>query len=180
MKELTNEMKAKYFSLYIGQDVIVENNISLHPMKLIGFDNVNVCQVRDEAIKLTFYMNVEDCYALLKPLSAISDEDAIEVARIANSTSFLNERIKWEVDIDMEFGFKTISAKGSYHSFDFDTADGMIAMYCGDDKSDIALNHYGVIDFLRSRGYALPFMQCSVSDLIQAGWLQLKSTETIR
>ena len=34
-------------------------------------------------------------------------------------------------------------------------------------------NRFEVVDFLRSQGYALPFMECSVEDLISFGWVQL-------
>jgi hypothetical protein len=31
-----------------------------------------------------------------------------------------------------------------------------------------------LIDYLRSKGYALPFMSYSVEDMVQAGWIKLK------
>lgn len=34
-------------------------------------------------------------------------------------------------------------------------------------------NKFEVVDFLRSKGYALPFMEYSVEDLISFGWVQL-------
>jgi len=34
-------------------------------------------------------------------------------------------------------------------------------------------NKFEVVDYLRSKGYALPFMEYSVDDLISFGWVQL-------
>ena len=34
-------------------------------------------------------------------------------------------------------------------------------------------NKFEVIDYLRSKGYALPFMEYSIDDLISFGWVQL-------
>lgn len=34
-------------------------------------------------------------------------------------------------------------------------------------------NKFQVVDYLRSKGYALPFMDYSVDDLVSFGWVQL-------
>ena len=34
-------------------------------------------------------------------------------------------------------------------------------------------NKFEVVDYLRSKGYAIPFMEYSIEDLISFGWVQL-------
>lgn len=35
-------------------------------------------------------------------------------------------------------------------------------------------NNYKIFDYLRSKGYALPYMDLSVEDLVEYGWIKLK------
>ena len=35
-------------------------------------------------------------------------------------------------------------------------------------------NNYKIFDYLRSKGYALPYIDLSVEDLIEYGWIKLK------
>ena len=35
-------------------------------------------------------------------------------------------------------------------------------------------NNYKIFDYLRSKGYALPWMDLSVEDLVEYGWIKLK------
>lgn len=103
MTKLTNELKAKFFALYYDQVVYMEGG-----MPQPGFVNGS---------RIGFILNGNgiDAHLLLKPLSAITDEDAIKVAKIEGYT----------------------------------------------------------YDYLRSRGYALPFMGISVEQQIEAGWIKL-------
>lgn len=86
-------------------------------------------------------------YLLLKPLSQISDDDVIEVVKIIGYDDRLKfsqvEEIKeWFID---RFGIGYIK-----HKWD-------------------CLNAF---DFLRSRGYAIPFMGISVEEMIKSGWIK--------
>lgn len=164
--EITPEIKARFFAQYWGQTVYLSfRSNRLHVVRgiIVSTDNI-----------------YEDDCLLLTPLSAISDEDAIQVAKIANSTSFLNQ-IKWDVSSDNEYEFKTISSKWSFHSFDFDTTDGMVQMYDEDKPSGMPLNHYGVFQYLQSRGYALPYYvtelsrTLSVDEQVELGLIKLKT-----
>jgi hypothetical protein len=71
--EISNEVKAKVFAQYLGQTVCAE-----------GFPN---CQL--EGIKLS--TNLSLFKLLLRPLSAITDEDAIEVAKLAIGSNWDSE-----------------------------------------------------------------------------------------
>ena len=156
--EITPENKAKFFAQYWGQ-------------KIAHYSDGNNARY---TVCVGKYPFSSIHHIILKPLSSISDEDAIDVAKIVHSTSFLNHKHKWEVDVDVEYGFKTVSAKGSYHSFDIDIIDdGHVSMYDGDNPTLSTLNHYGALDLLRSRGYALPYMGLPVKEMIEAGWIKL-------
>jgi hypothetical protein len=86
-------------------------------------------------------------YLLLKPLTAITDEDCLQV------TSLI-----FENDIQI----RSLLVK-----------DGIATMFNNprwNIKSETTL---AVYDFLRSRGYAIPFRQYSVEDMISKGWIKL-------
>lgn len=88
-------------------------------------------------------------YLELKPLSSISDEDAIEVAKIHfQGPEFLNG-----------MGGRQIAHKGRF----------LIRRWIKSSfwKSD-------VVDFLRSRGYLLPWMGLSCEEIIAEGWAKYK------
>ena len=90
-----------------------------------------------------------DYYLLLKPLSAISDEDAIEVAY-----NFFTEQ-----------DTSTIQGKE-------------LADYVRQDLLDDehGINHHLTIksvDLLRSKGYALPWRGIPVPEQISKGWIKL-------
>jgi hypothetical protein len=127
--EINNENKAKFFALYwgqavlwepfIGQDVFVDQHF---PWDLVGKDY--------------HYLN-------LKPLSQISDEDAIELGYSACNDP-----------LNANYG---MSASGTF--FDDWTQ-----------RQDMLMSDS---DYLRSKGYALPWMGLDVKELIEAGWIKL-------
>ena len=110
---LTNELKARFFAQYWGQDVTNSGIPAVYPV-----------------VACNMYRIEESCL-LLKPLSAISDEDAavLSIHRYKNSQSLLNPHIgKCIVD-----GYLT---KGrQLEPFE--------------------------VDYLRSKSYFLPFMDYS-------------------
>jgi hypothetical protein len=84
-----------------------------------------------------------DFFLKLKSLSKLSDKDAIEVSKI------------WGSKVESKILGNIISIRIETKA-----------------ESEVR-NSIGVIDFLRSKKYALPFMQYSVEDLISFGWVQL-------
>ena len=89
-----------------------------------------------------------DSFLKLKSLTKIEKEDAIEVAKIFGMTE------------DFEFIGKTLC-----NAF-FDNSDS-------ESETVIYNSNAKAVDYLRSKGYAVPFMQNSVEDLISLGWLRL-------
>ena len=122
--ENTLENKEKFVAQYWGQKVgmVFDTDWDKHLSYGIG-TNCLVYQVD---------------YLELKPLSSISDEDAIEVSKLCvNGDDKRIENIKVYARI-------------------------------------YALQSALINDFLRSRGYALPWMGLSVEKLIKYGWIKLK------
>jgi len=96
-------------------------------------------------------LRLQECYYLeLKPLSSITDEDAIEVAKIILLT--------WETAIEI---IRRINE------------DWNIEAIKGDDISYHELIE--IIDYLRSKGYALPYLDLSVEQQIEYNWIKLKT-----
>jgi len=97
----------------------------------------------------------ENDYLLLTPLSDITDEDAKRIATILqlsnNNTSmkdalpFTKQLIKHWLEYDDSFD------ENVYH-----------------------LDYLEGCDYLRSKGYALPYLNYSIEDLIEKGWIKLK------
>ena len=68
-------------------------------------------------------------------------------------------------DIDMEALMQLEAFIDGFLSDDF-------LQYLNDLKNGHC-NKYEAVDYLRSKGYALPFMEYSVNDLISFGWVRL-------
>lgn len=123
------EEKAKYFAQYWGQECLFSGRSEQkEPYKA----NYSGFQMLDKYPEI--------CYLQLKPLSSISDEDAIEVAMI-ESPDLKESHYK---------GF------GQYLINNLSTS--------------IVNNKIAIADFLRSRGYLLPYRDLSVEELINIGW----------
>jgi glycogen debranching enzyme len=113
----TLENKAKFFAQYWGQKVLSDisnsGNTEIYPV-----DASNM-------------YGIDRSYLELKPLSQITDEDAVMLG-YTDSKSAIDKHFK------------------------------MIGQYTID------------ADYLRSKGYALPWMDLSVEDLVEYGWIKLK------
>lgn len=107
----------------------------------------------------------EKTYLVLKPLSTISDEDAIYVAKIIEPT--------WKSPVITYNDSKCVSIgrnRPNYgHTIDLYSDGTLYCEYKYD--SDCFLMAY---DYLRSKGYALPYMGLSVEKIIEYGWIKLK------
>lgn len=85
---------------------------------------------------------------ILTDLKDILDEDAIKVAEIFGMTE------------DSEFIGKILCTA----IFDNSHSESETVIYNSNAKA---------VDYLRSKGYAIPFMEYSVEDLISFGWVRL-------
>lgn len=108
---------------------------------------------------------------ILKPLSKISDEDAIEVAKIALPLPFHRHTKGWKVTRDFAItGWPYIKVHNpkNVYSFQIDCTCCWFSIYNMDQsctqESDIHI--VDIIDYLRSHSYALPHKG---QDLFEAG-----------
>lgn len=129
--ENTLENKEKFFAQYWGQRIL-----------RYSFWREDV-----ESRDCKFEEAVKNHYILLKPLSSITDEDAVEVAKIFNQ-----------------------------HKIKAHYSDDSLKAYLIKEGKQFAFRceHYVVIyQYLQSKGYALPFMGLSVEQLVEYGWVKL-------
>ena len=83
---------------------------------------------------------------ILTDLKNITDEDAISIAKI------------FKIEEDCLFVGKCLAKmKGDY----------------SEEETFIYNQNAKAVDYLRSKGYALPFMEYSVDDLVKFGWVRL-------
>lgn len=93
-------------------------------------------------------IEIRDSYLFLTPLHLITDEDAIEVGKMLE---YAGKITRWQREYYVEIGKDYIEDSGH--------------------------NCYKlrITDFLRSRGYALPYLNFSVDDLVESGIYKLKT-----
>lgn len=151
--ENTLENKEKFFALYWGQEVLKANK------------NHEIAWV----IGLGGNKPVMQEYLELKPLSSITDEDAIEVVKL----KMFHDNVDINDIIDIKIA-KSSDKKGYFLSLEGIVQhkrwnDFVERVFLGEEK---IYSFY--IDFLRSKGYALPYMGLIVEKLIEYGWVKLK------
>lgn len=97
----------------------------------------------------------QEIYLELKPLSSITDEHAFGLVKITkswNENNYLNQ------DEAFEWLDEILNNNGNTYA-DYVSGFQMLEIF----------------DYLRSKGYALPFMGLSVEELESFGWIKLKS-----
>ena len=123
----TIENKSKFFAQYWGQ-------------------KVGVSWIETGSIETKKCLSQDASWLELKPLSSITDEDAIEIAKI----------FRWENGV-LEAQVKTfLSQYMDYHNSNISS-----------------IENFYLCDYLRSKGYALPWLGISVEDQIEYGWIKL-------
>ena len=145
--ENTLENKAKFFALYWGIKAMrckTFNATTGHGLS--GLMNVDV---NSETIKENWFLE-------LKPLSSISDEDLEYIRPLVGYDNT-------PLGIGLVKRFLTVLWMDSDDINYFAITD-----------TRPTLKVLAIIDFLRSRGYALPWMCLSVEELINRGWVKLK------
>lgn len=165
--ENTLENKSKFFAKYYVQKVAKSPllndelpNQRCYPELALNPNNV-------------FYLE-------LTPLSQISDEDAIEVAKLIDNAPFFTHK-KWEikrVDNEPASYLKVFSEKSHhYYEIDFDGYLWYKDEYTAEMPPFALPNYLDAYDYLRSKGYALSFNGLSVEKQIEYGWIKLKTDE---
>jgi hypothetical protein len=144
--ENTVENKAKFFAQYYGQTIIRNHS---------GFGG------KFKVTDLHFQDDAE-YYLELKSLADITDEDAIEVAK-------LNKSVNWNT------GRKEEVFKNPFGDTVVSNGSGLVQKYGQTLVTKISVLTFEQVDLLRSKGYALPFNGLSVEEQISRGWVRIKS-----
>lgn len=134
MKQITPEIKAKIFALYWGQEIMVWFYTGGEKAK-------SLCKVAGNHMK-SYY--IERGCLEVKPLSSITDEDAITLPNGYHKTR--KELIDYYCEYDDATAIRRFFA----------------------DLKPVDYDH------LRSLGYALPAFGYSVDELVEAGVFKLK------
>lgn len=151
------ENKTKFFAQYWGQRVFVGHVL--------------------EEVNSSYIDPMYDTSILeLKPLEDITDEDAIDVAKIVSPMLFDGNGDNGGHIIDkseIKAGWISVKHMRKITMVDIDL-DGFVFEYHEDEGyTRPSLVNAGA-DYLRSKGYALPWMGLSIDDLIKYGWVKLK------
>lgn len=150
VQTLSTEQKARVFAMYIGCDMKSPGSKKAHPLTSIGkwpdgrwFLNVGYQE---------YGLSVNTGYKLLlRPLSAITDEDAVEVAKMFGMEGglYINR-----------IGVKATVYEPAREEFikeqQVEIYGGIVSFWNGlqDEGEYYSTNPYNVMDFLRQRGYA--------------------------
>lgn len=139
--EINITNKTKFFVLYWGQKVIHHEDYGDKGCINVGAGMIQV---------------IDDGYYLhLKPLSKISDEDAIEVWDLCHFDG--GNKSKLTIEEVIRQGKNIASA------FEYSRSGWMVGLRSVLD----------IINFLRSKGYVLPWMELSVEEMVEVGWIKL-------
>jgi len=131
--ENTLENKKKLFAQYWGQRVF--NNGLMGDNTVWDFTGSNHDDVDGGD------------FTILKTLSSITDEDAIQIARIITRKKLQSDIQFWINDVKKEL----------------------------ETTAPIGVWRIEVFQYLQSKGYALPFMGLSVDKMVEYGWIKLKT-----
>lgn len=172
--ENTLENKTKFFAQYWGQNVLSDiSNLGNKEIYPVNISNM---------------YGIDRSYLELKPLSQITDEDINFVAKVCHQVPNLNFEIKRQDDIVHATSVdKSGIERHICINFKYATINCNIRIPEDNDKlisykvniAEIHMNASRVVgyiqslDYLRSKGYAVPYMDLSVKDLVEYGWIKL-------
>ncbi len=175
MKGITNETKSRIFAQYLGINFSTSIDGCNGPYKLFSVSNENDSVRLNREPYHPFLKegySVNDCTLLIKPISKISDEDAIEVGKIELGADVLlirKEKTHLNDNCIIVFGEGTgeVNIGESWEKSYYDNCQDK---YDGHEIHDLNIRVY---QYLQSKGYALPYMEYSVDDLVELGVYKL-------
>lgn len=145
-RSIAPEIREKIAMLYYGQSVLQKGSYD--------------CVTMDIPKRITMHNH----HLLLKPLSSITYEDALEVAEIIYRSKFGDSQKRVVVEDGMVSVFHDGERTTIYPDF-----------YVREISGDPTIPMSGeAIDFLRSRSYATPCFGFTVEELEQAGIFKIK------
>lgn len=173
--ENNNENKAKFFAQYWGFNETMVIDTFMGRTNILSVDYV----LKEHSLHSIF----KDYQLLLKPLSLITDEELIHVARLAHQLpkrTFFVDRSQDDIfyvktgmdNVGIEY---FISMRPKYATVLSTINFSKIQM-----SSEKPIPYIAIVDYLRSKSYAIPYNGLSVDQLIKYGWVKLKETEDLQ
>lgn len=175
----TLENKAKFFALYWGQmNAKITTGSSTHKKGTIHIVDKNVLQSVESEKLFKHKYSLE-----LIPISSISDEDACHIAMLLvdwqTSMSKLKPediKVRGREDSDHVWDELVMDFTGVFkYTVRYRGGDFMTWIESRSSCEWNTYNHQHVYDYLRSKRYAIPWMGLSVKELVNRGWVKLKS-----
>ena len=152
MNTLNNnvEEKSKFFAMYFGQNVMGELNYKVGSGITLGEEFV------------------ENSFLNLKPLSLISDDDAIELVRLKflYDKGDVNDLISIKVAKSFDRNGFSISLEAVVVHKKWN--DFVERVFIGKEKT-----YSYFIDYLRSKGYLVPYLNYTIEEIIEMGWVRV-------
>ena len=185
------ENKARFFAQYLGSKICypdTDNKIIKAKLTSVGFDEIQTTYFRRKKHSAGYTVgdilsfnptnvfhnsDAKNAYLELTPLSEISDEDAIEVAKIVSS-SINCKYYKRNLKSDYWCYVSCLNTNAEVRIW-FNSCK---ISFCNVYETSVSLidgNILQAYDYLLSKGIALPFHDLSVEDLINYGWIKLKT-----
>lgn len=158
------ENKSKFFAQYWGQKVMRCKTFNVTTGK--GLSGLMYVDINSETIKENWFLE-------LKPLFSISDYEAIKVAKIVCPEMFQNAGVD-PIKIERHDEWLTVWRRRNVYSVDIDFLGYTT---CQNEEVEYKRNSIGTtfaIDYLRSRSYALPWMNVYVEEQVNRGWVKVK------
>jgi hypothetical protein len=162
---ITNEIKARIFAQYWGQRYTFQTGkLSESPKFTIN--------------ERAFPLDGEQAFIILKPLSAITDEDLQKIAEIevhkpnkVTIERFEPKPNKPDIVVEIAKNERTHNIRIFRGFKEFDDADFINCDYDYDESRQLTIESF---QYIQSRGYALGYMEYSVEDLVKAGIYKLE------
>lgn len=163
--KISGEIRAKIFAQYIGQQVYCESDFPMRsPLHgVVNTIGVTAWDAEDRELHDSFDIANKNCntFLLLKPISSITDEDAIEVAEIlhpGNDRCSIIEKKNGKFVIDIDDSHSTEMSLIIELDFNLFIKPGICNNIHGSDFGRCLndYNHILLFQFLQSKGYDLP------------------------
>ena len=163
--EIDNKVGSEcaYRAQYLNQKVFIKSDLA----KSQGYIDL---LTPEKLLKYPGYLG-------LRPLSSITDDEAIEVAKINGVTDFVEADKSQEIEsivrqgdqINVYYWVQTSYEYNDYKRYPFSIYfDGEMCNHMGCNAN---VSH--AIDYLRSQGFALPWRGLPVEKQIEYGWIKL-------
>ncbi len=173
----TLQLKEMFFGQYFGQEVFCDSSV--------GLEKESYQEVYHSVGDMS-----ESSFVKLKSIESITDEDAIRVAQLAHqkdSTFLVKRKTEGEFLIHLTKETDILTYHISINKYccincnwhfkssaDFKADNAKINIGEITNTSAKPIPYIAIVDYLRSKGYALPYNGISVKELVQFGWVILE------